>query len=334
MTVTPEGRRARFGGHVKDPLPWNPLPYMEEYLLELELQDRNRDYIRMARVGLSRFAAFCETENIRHPDEITRATILRYQGHLVNLRNDETGEPFAVSYRQQLLKYIRTWINWLEGVEHIQTSPWVRIKVGSTPKKPRPLEEDEVAALFEAHRRQAFQNSPFYYHRRESALVLLYAWGLRIHELLALNVVNMDVRLEWVTAINKGGGTKVLPYNPEIKQVVGRWLRHRTKYALVGDDALFIGQDGKRMTSNSLYKIIVELGQRAGVAVNPHRLRDTFGTTMLDHDVPVERIMKMMGHTNQAQTLAYSRVNDSRVAESHEAVVTPLLKQLIGGPLP
>lgn len=336
--MTAVSERPLFGGKSPEPLPWNPLPHMQEWLDNLVAEEVTHGYIRMARVGLAHFAAFCEGENVEHPEEITRHHILRFQTYLTKVTKKD-GEPLSLGYRKQLLKYIRNWINWLAEVEHIEKNPWVRIKVGRVAKLPKPLEDDEIELLFSTHKQQAFSVPPFYYHRREAMLVLLYAWGLRLHELQSLTVTAMDMRLDYVTVRNKSrqgsaNSKKVLPYGDELKNVVQRWLRLRATKANVGEDALFIDQYGRPLGQQSIRKIVTELGRRAGVQINPHRLRDTFGTTMLDNDVPVERIMKMMGHTQRSQTLAYSRVNDHKVKESHDQVVNPLINKLLGGELP
>lgn len=321
-----------FGGKAPDALPWRPLPHMEEYLQNLEVDGRAPSYLRAVKLGLTRFALFLEGEGIKHPAEITRPLILRYQAHLADLEVD--GKRLAVSYRQQMMKYVRGWIGWLLEVEYIDTNPWIRIRVGRVNKKPKPLEDDEVAALFASHRQQAFSLTPFYYHRREVIITLLLGWGLRIHELRALTVTRLDMRLDWVTSRNKGGSEKVLPFGSEMKQVVGRYLTHRTKHAVAGEDALLIDQRGNPLSQDMIYKIVVDLGSRSGVEINPHRLRDTCGTVLLDNDVPVERIMKILGHTQRAQTLAYSRVNDHKVKEAHDQVMNPLFSKLLGGTLP
>jgi len=327
-----------FGGKSPAPLPWHPLPHMQEWLDNLAAEEVTDGYIKPARVGLAHFATFLAGEGVKHPNEIERAHILRFQAHLTRLTKQD-GEPLSLSYRQQLMKYIRNWVGWLEECEHIDQSPWVRIRVGRVDKKPKPLEDDEIALLFDTHRKQAFSISPFYYHRREAILILLYAWGLRLNELQSLTVVGVDLRLDYVTVRNKSragsaNDTKVLPFGEELKTVVQRYLRVRATHAKLGEDALFIDAQGGPLTAHSIRKIISDLGQRAGLRINPHRLRDSFGTTMLDNDVPVEQIMKMMGHTQRAQTLAYARVNDHKIKESHDAVVNPLIHKLLGGTLP
>lgn len=335
MSTPPEPPEKRpFGGKSPAPLAWNPMLYMDEFLENLRIEEATEDYIRMVRVGLIYFADFCASQKVVHPDEITRSHLLGFQAHIQSLTK-ANGEKYAQSYRQQLLKYVRIWINWLAEVGYIDTNPWVRIKVGTTPKKPKPLEDDEIATLFQTHRSQAFSIPPFSFHRREVILVLLYGWGLRIHELASLTVTQMDMRQDWVTVRNKsqrskGKGVKVEPYGDMLKQVVQRYLKVRAKYAVHGQDSLLIGSEGQPLSTQMIRKIVTELGDRAGISVNPHRFRDTFGTTMLDHDVEVERIMAMMGHTQRSQTMAYSRVNNPKIKESHDRVINPLLERLLG----
>jgi site-specific recombinase XerD len=339
-TAIEEPRRPLFGGKSPSAIPWHPLPYMDEYVQEMELdEDITPAYIASARVGLAHFALFCEQEGIKHPNELERMHILRFQAYLTTLTKERDGQPFALSYRQQLMKYVQRFVRWLLDVEHIQEDPWIRIKIGSVPKKPKPLEDDEVAALFEAHRRQAFTIAPFTFHRREIILVILFGWGLRINELASLGVAQMDMRQDFVTVRNKGkaGRTKRMPYDTEIKQVVQRWLILRGSKAVPEVDSLLIDQQGQPLSIHMIRKIVTDLGVSAGVDVNPHRFRDTLATTLLNDDenpVPVERVKELLGHSRLSQTLAYSRVGEKQTAESHSTVIQPLLKKLLGGQLP
>lgn len=319
-----------FGGKSPKALTWKPLPMMEDFLENLLIEDCTPGYVRGVKVGLTHFALFAAQEGLTHPADIERTHILRFQAYLAEARK-ENGEPLTLNYRQQTMKHLRTWIKWLIDTEVLIHNPWIRIRVGRVVKKPKPLEDDEISQLFATHQQQAFSSPPFFYHRRETMLVLLYSWGLRIHELQALTVTGMDMRLDWVTAKNKGGGTKQLPYADEMKTIVQRWLIHRAKHAVPEVDSLLIDRNGQELSTKMIYKVITDLGGRAGMSINPHRLRDSFGTTLMDNDVPVERIMKLMGHTQRSQTLAYARVNDHKIKESHDDVVNPLIKKLLGG---
>lgn len=313
---------------IKDPLPWAPLQTMDDYLMELEVEGKARDYRRMVKVGLSYFSQYLRSQGVVAPAEIERGHIIRFQSHLQDLRKDD-GEPYAASYRQKIMDYTKGWFTWMAETGVIETNPWVRIRVPKVAKKPKPLEPDEVIALFEAHKREAFQLAPFDYHQREVVLTLLYSWGLRVHELCSVNLTHVDMRLDSVIVRNKGGGKKVLPYGEVEKTVVNRWLRHRAKVATYGEDALLLSRSGARITPQRVWEIVSNLGKKVGVDVNPHRFRDTLGTTMLDNDVPVEVVMKLLGHTNRAQTLAYSRMNDPVVTRAHERVMQNQLTSLL-----
>lgn len=314
MSSVPKGQF----GH--KPLTFNPLPHMEEYLNDLDAQGRSQSWVKGNRNALTHFADFLMSEGLIHPMEIDRVHVIRFQA-MVN-----SNPNWAPSYRIQLMKHIRGWVNWCVDLGYITDNPWVRVKVGRTVKKPKPLSDDELRQLFAAHRMGAFGMSPFSYHRREMILCLLYGWGLRVHELEALNVSNMDVSLDWVLCRNKGGGTKSLPYDPEMKKIFQRWVTNRARNAVVGEDALIITTSGSRMTKEQISRVISELGTRAGLDINAHQLRDTCGTNLLDDDVPVERVKDILGHSNISQTLAYSRVNAHKVAESHNAAMGPRLK--------
>lgn len=317
--------KGQFG---RKPLPWKPLPRMEEYLDELGVRFNKPASIRAVKKGLAHFAIYAREDGLRHPVEIERRHILRFMTYLQD-------QDFEVSYQQRLANYVHSWFNWLMDVypNEVTGDPWNRVRIGRTEKKPNPLEDDEVTALFEAHRREAFQKSPFIYHRREVILAVFFGWALRVHEAHSLNVAQMDARQDFVKVANKGRGaqTKTLPYGPQMKQVMLRWMPIRGRYATVGEDALIIEQSGNRLGIASIRNTIVDLGSKAGVDINPHRIRDTVGTKMLTADVAVERVSKILGHTNTKQTLQYASVKDVKVAEDHERVIDAGLGDLLMG---
>lgn len=312
-------QKGKFG---RDPLPWSPMPYMQEYLDELLIQLFTEGYIRAVKRGLAHFAIHCKSDNLKHPEEVVRKDVLRFQAYLQE-------KNYEVSYRNRLCRYVSSWFNWMVELDYLEATPFVNIRMSSPNKTPDPLSEDELAALFNAHRQRAFRLPPFEFHREEVILTLLYGWGLRIHELEAMNVQQVDMRLNFVTARNKGGGTKTLPYNESIKQVINRYLPLRGSKSVVGEDALIIGNDGHRLKHDSIRRIVVGLGDDAGIKVNPHRLRDTCGTDLVNADVPLERVAKILGHSDLRMTRAYSEVRNKKVAEDHSKFMDPRLDELL-----
>lgn len=315
----------------KDPIPWRPLPRMQEYLQELAAQLKAEDYIRKIKGSLGYFAEFLRDQGVTHPDEILRTHVIGFQSWVTDR---VTSGEWKNSYASQHLVYVRGWLNWLEDVEYIEDNPWRRIKMKGYSKKPNPVSEDDLALLFETHRKQAFSMPAFFWHRREAILVLLYGWGLRIHEATTLTVSQVDMRLDFVTVRQKGGRTKNLPFTDPLKDTLQRYLRVRSQYAQPGEDALLIDREGTSISIETVRKVVTDLGKAAGIDVNPHRLRDTFGTDAINSDMEVERISKIMGHTNIKQTLAYSDINNRSLFEAHDKAMSPRLNNLLGRSTP
>jgi integrase/recombinase XerC len=299
----------------------HPLPYMQEYLDELTGRNLNAGYIRGVRAGMVHLADFLHKEGIKHPGEVERAHIMRYQG-------DCNQQDWAKSYRSQMLKKVRQWFNWLTDLGYIDKNPWHNIKLPVPAKRPKPLSDEDVELLFESHRKGAYRLAPFIFHRREIILCLLYAWGLRLHELASLDFDKLDPRLDFVIVKNKGGTVKHLPYSDEMKKIFNRWGRVRQQYAKSDEDALLITNQGTRLSDGDIYRIVTELGEEAHVKINPHRMRDTCATHLLDDDVAVERAAAILGHSNIKMTLAYARVNDKGVKASHEKSMDPRIMNL------
>lgn len=326
-------KKPPFGGKASKPLPWKPLPHMEEFLRHMAETDKSEGYIGTMRTALARFGQYAEQEGLKHPGEIERRHILRFQAWLGVLKKQD-GSPHLPSYEHQIMKLVRSWIKWMLGEGILFDDPWVKIKIGSVKRHSttNPLTDDEVQAIFEAHMKQAFAISPFAYHRRESLLIILFGWGLSTSELQQLNLAHVDMRLRQITVPTWTGTKKELPYGDEMKNLLQRWLVQRGRKAVPNEDALFIDYSGGRMSTGMIYKIITELGHRAGVRLSPLRLRETFGATLLDSGISMEEVMRMLGVRNETQALAYARPGyDRNLVEAYREAMAPFYERLFRG---
>jgi site-specific recombinase XerD len=141
----------------------------------------------------------------------------------------------------------------------------------------------------------------------------------------------MDLRLNVVKVKNKGSvRPKPLPYTDTIKQTVQRYLIWRAREAEDGEDALLVeATHGGRLSISRTREIVVGLGGRAGVTINPHRLRDSFGTTMVNSGAEIEHVQVMMGHSTREMTMAYVNLADQRVTDTHQKIMGPMLDNLM-----
>ena len=296
-----------FGGKALwTPVPWYPLPYMQLWLDSIKGHVSSTTYDGQRR-SLSYFGQFAQAEGIRHPEELDRIHILRYQAWLMKDAKSQRGQVPSRSYRRRLLLGLKQWIAWLEAEGHITKTPWERIVIGGNRKKiSKPLNDGEVLTVFEAHRRQAFSLTPFVFHRRETLLALMFAWGLKNNEILALNVPNMDFRRESITIrFGQNERFKTLPYGEDLKGVVARWLQQRSRYAKPTDDALFIDTSGLRMSRRNLIKTVDDLGDRSGVDLSSTRLRNTYGAHLLRAGVERKVVKDLLGLVSQANVTLY-----------------------------
>lgn len=326
-------KKLPFGGKVPQPIPWKPLPHMETFLREQVEADKSSGYVKTMRRALARVGQYAEQEGIKHPGEIDRRFILRYMAWLYALRKPD-GSELNPAYHEQTMKLFRTWIIWLLKTNRLAVDPWVDIAVGTTKRGAamKPLSEDEIQQIFETHMKQAFTIAPFVYHRRESILIMLFGWGLSTGEIQKLTLSHVDMRLRQVVVPTYTGTKKELPYGDEMKNLLQRWLIQRARKATPEEDALFIDMQGQRMSLKMIYKIINELGTRAGVRLSPLRLRETFGATLLDSGIELDLVMRMMGVRREEQALAYARTGyDRNLVEAHREAMTPFYERLFRG---
>lgn len=307
----------------------HPLPHMLDYLTEKEANGFHPEYVRGIRNCLVHFSNFCHVEiqpSIRFVEQIERVHLVTFQAWLIH------DQGYSASYSTETLKRLRSWLKWMVDTEQLDKSPWVAIKIKRITKTPNPLSDEELELLFTEHRKRAFRDNPFIYHRREMILALLYGWGLRINELVSIDLDDMDdMTKDFVRVRNKSSEFKTLPYGEDLKQIFRRYSAVRARHADRDQESLLVQLGGGAMTMNEVYKVIHDLGIDCNVKVNPHRLRDTCGTNLLDDDVPVERVAAILGHARISQTLQYSRVNDKAVLRSHNDAMGPRLNLLVFG---
>ena len=330
MSVPQRPERVHFGGNSPKKLEWTPLPLMQQYL-DKRSEERAPSSVALERMAMVHFARFCAEEDIRHPVELERKHLHRFEIYLQGVRSWR-GDLLSETYRQTLLLRIKGWVTWAFKEGYLHEDPWAMIKIASIPRrKAKPLEHEELSRIFEAHKQHAFVVTPFYYHRREVILALLYGWGLRLSELTSLTVTAMDLRLDEVVVKKANGDTKKMPYGDELKGIIQRWLRVRGAKARRGEDALLIDREGYPLSEAMIANILRELGSKAGVALTTKRFRDTYGATLAENSVPQPELMKMLGVSDAREARVFLKSEDSEVKKLHKLVIDPLLGRYLGG---
>lgn len=182
---------------------------------------------------------------------------------------------------------------------------------------PKPLSVDQVAALVAA---PGDAEPPAL--RDTAILEVLYGAGLRISELVALDVDDVDLEEGSVRVVGKGDKERVVPLGRYAIRAVEAYLA-RGRPALAGArtrGALFLNQRGGRLTRQGATNLIQEAARRAGIRakVTPHVLRHSFATHLLEGGADVRVVQELLGHASVATTQIYTLVTQDRLREVYE----------------
>jgi integrase/recombinase XerC len=148
-------------------------------------------------------------------------------------------------------------------------------------------------------------------------LEVLYGSGLRVAELCALDVSDVDLDRHRLTVWGKGGKQRVAPLGEPAAGALGRWLRDGRE-ALVTDltppGAVFLNARGRRLTPRDARRVV---DRRAASPTHPHALRHTFATHLLDGGADLRVVQELLGHSDLATTQRYTHVSKERLRTVH-----------------
>ena len=150
---------------------------------------------------------------------------------------------------------------------------------------------------------------------------LLYSSGLRLGELIALNIDDgrLDLREHEVTVTGKGSKTRTVPVGAKAREALSAWLSVRK--AVPHERALFIGARGKRISAGTVGSRLKRWARRHGLAehVHPHMLRHSFATHVLQSSQDLRAVQEMLGHASISTTQVYTHLDFQALAKVYDA---------------
>jgi integrase/recombinase XerD len=191
------------------------------------------------------------------------------------------------------------------------------LKVGRS--LPRPISAAQAKQLLDEPTRQ---NTPEA-KRDKAMLELLYASGMRVSELVSLNLGDVDVAGGFVRCFGKGQKERMIPIYPRAAQCVHDWMveaRPRLVQNRANEKALFLNVRGERLTRQGLWQILKGYAKSAkiDVEVTPHTLRHSFATHMLNGGADLRIVQELLGHANISTTQVYTHVTSEHVRNAYE----------------
>ncbi len=228
----------------------------------------------------------------------------------------ESLSPRSVSRK---LAALRGFFRYAHKRGWIAESPAARLRSPRLPKKlPRFLDRDEVEALLNAREKGDLA-------LRDAALLeVLYGAGLRVSELVGLNLADVDLSGRSLRVRGKGGKERLVPIGQPAVAAVRAYLPARERLLIAARqpecEALFLHYRGARLSTRSVRRLLHRAVLRAGLSrdAHPHALRHSFATHLLQGGADLRSIQELLGHASLSTTQSYTHVDLERLLEVYD----------------
>ena len=240
---------------------------------------------------------------------ITKEDAIKYLEYLNKKINARSINRHIVS--------IKNYFKFLEKNNSIKYNPFEEITGLKTPKKlPKVLSEEDVNNLLDIELNDAFS------YRNKAMLELMYSSGLRVSELLNLEVNNIDFNMNLVRVFGKGSKERIVPIDDIATAYLNKYIEvyRNTLLKNKESDILFLNSRGDKLTRQGFFKILKTIAKEKGIKkeLSPHTLRHSFATHLLNHGADLRSIQTMLGHENIETTQIYTHVSDNYIKENYD----------------
>lgn len=213
---------------------------------------------------------------------------------------------------------IKNYFKFLERNNLISNNPTTEITGLKMPKKmPRILSEEDINNLLDLPLEDAYD------YRNKAMLELMYSSGLRVSELLSLEVNNIDFNMNLVRVYGKGSKERIVPIDDIATKYLFEYINiyRNTLLKNKESDILFLNSRGSKLSRQGFFKILKEIAREKGIKkeLSPHTIRHSFATHLLNNGADLRSIQTMLGHENIETTQIYTHVSNNYVKENYEA---------------
>jgi integrase/recombinase XerD len=249
-------------------------------------------------------------EVLHSANEIQRIHII----HFLNFLKDQDKSSKTLARH---IASIRAFHQFLLREKEAEGDPSVLIE---TPKLERAL--PKVLSLLEVEQLlNAPSSSNDHFGLRDKAMLeLLYATGIRVSELIGLEIDDVHLTLGFIRCTGTGNRERIIPIGKTALAAVKQYLENGRPYFNTEkqkDDALFLNHQGHRLTRQGFWKILKKLAREAGIDkdLTPHTLRHSFATHLIENGADLRSVQELLGHADISTTQIYTNVSKSRIMD-------------------
>lgn len=228
------------------------------------------------------------------------------------------GHRLSSASMARTMSTLRGWFRFLVREGLLSASPMRDLSVARRAVRlPKTLTMAEVTALLDLSPLPTLEDQ-----RDRTMLELMYASGLRVSELVSVELVRLDLGVGCLRILGKGAKERLVPIGEAAREALAQYVDH-ARPALLNrrsSRALFVSRRGGALTRQAFWKIVSRRAKRAGIAkpISPHMLRHSFATHLLEGGADLRAVQAMLGHANIATTQIYTHVERSRLKQVHQ----------------
>jgi len=282
--------------------------YLDYIAFEKQLSSHTLENYRR---DLESAAAFFENKPL---DDILEFDVRQWSNHLHR-------QGLARKSIQRKLSSLRSFFRYHVNHRHIAHNPVVSIKPPKAEKRlPKVCEVDELNQLLNQ------QPETWLAFRDKAIIELLYSSGLRLAEIAALNINDIDYAESLVKVLGKGGKERIVPVGSKALSAINQWLAMRVSAANFSsiesgsDQALFLSQQGRRLGHRSIQLRLEKMGLQLGASrrLHPHLMRHSFASHMLESSSDIRAVQELLGHSDIATTQIYTHLDYQYLAKAYD----------------
>ena len=282
---------------------------LEQFLTYLQTARNASPYtVKNYGTDIGQFLDYCRAQEVGSPEQVSRSLLRNYLAEL-----DEAGYVKASVARR--VAELRSFGDFLVREEVVERNPF---RVVSAPRIPRRLPQYLTVAEVETLLTAPDTTTPLGLRNR-AIIEVLYAAGLRVSELVGLDVADVDLGQAQVRVMGKGGKERIGLLGRPAVRAVRVYLKTGRPELLSRrpTNALWLNHRGGRLTVRGVALILSQAGKQAGIRtpVSPHVLRHSFATHLLDGGADLRVVQELLGHANLTTTQIYTHVSQSRARE-------------------
>lgn len=260
------------------------------------------------RRDINQYVDYLSEIGVMHPSKADISVLTTYTEHLLKIGRSESTISRSIASIRSFYRYLI-----LKG--EAKENPGEGIKLSHEKKKlPEILTNEEVDLLLKQPNCNDFKG-----YRDKAMLEVLYATGIRVSELVALNVNDISLEL-CVLRCNCENKSRIIPVYKEAINSVSDYLENSAGYIVDKNGPLFVNYGGGRLTRQGFWKIIKHYSDSAGIkkCITPHTLRHSFAAHLLENGADLKSIQEMLGHSDISSTHIYARIVKNRYREVYD----------------